>query len=149
MTESDKFPARPEAILVAMDFSAPARRALDTALAWHPGAEVTVLHVIDTELAARIDAANIAVEPVVLAKLRSQAEQGLANLQEEKRPAPFDTMTVEGIPFVEIVKIARDLDVDAVFMGMHAADRRIGEILAGGTAEMVLRASHCPVVCVP
>jgi nucleotide-binding universal stress UspA family protein len=141
--------AHPEAILVAMDFSPPAQRALDLALNWLAGSEITVLHVVDADFATRVDAEGLAVKPAALAKLRSQAEHAMAALADEKRGVHFDTMIVEGSPFVEIVKLARDLEVDAIVMGMHSADRRIGELLAGSTAEMVLRASHCPVLCVP
>ncbi len=143
--------APPRAVLVAMDFSAPARRALDLALSWMPEAEVTVLHVIDTEFAERVETEGIAARDEVIARLRAQAEAEFAQWGggESGSGSRFETMIVEGSPFVEIVKLARDLDVDCIVMGMHAAERRLGELLTGSTAERVLRASHCPVVCVP
>jgi glycine betaine transporter len=81
--------------------------------------------------------------------LRSRAGEEFSWLLQEKSHRPFDTMIVEGIPFVEIIKIAKDLDVDMIAMGMHKATFRVDEILFGSTAEKVLRASHCPVLCVP
>jgi nucleotide-binding universal stress UspA family protein len=58
-------------------------------------------------------------------------------------------MIVEGIPFVEIVKIANDLDCDLVVMGMHRSQPGPTEVLFGSTAEKVLRAARRPVLCVP
>ena len=58
-------------------------------------------------------------------------------------------MIVEGVPFVEIVKIASDLEVDMIAMGMHTGSSRLDALLFGSTAEKVLRTSRCPVLCVP
>lgn len=138
----------PRAVLVAMDFSAPARRALALARAWLPEAEVTVLHVLDTEFAERVDSHGITRRAEVLARLRAEAERELVTLGQELL-GKVETMIVEGSPFVEIVKLARDLDVDCIVMGMHGARRGLGELLSGSTAERVLRGSHCPVICVP
>ncbi len=139
----------PESVLVAIDFSAGSRRALELALAWCPTGEVTALHVIDTQFAARVEAEGLGPAADVSAKLRQRATEEFAWLTQDKGAQRFDTMLVEGIPFVEIVKIAKDLDVDMIAMGMHRTSFRVDEILFGGTAEKVLRASHCPVLCVP
>ncbi|GBD26307.1 Universal stress protein F [bacterium HR30] len=139
----------PKAVLVAMDFSSPSRRALELALSWLPEAEITVLHVVDTEFAERVDAEGIASRAQVVERLRGQAESELAAIVGNFEGDKVETMIVEGNPFVEIVKLARDLDVDCIVMGMRAADRGLGELLTGSTAERVLRASHCPVICVP
>lgn len=141
--------ARPEAVLVAVDFSAGARRALELALALCPDGEITALHVVDTQFAARIEAEGLGTAAEVTGKLRQRATEEFAWLAQDKGGQRFDTMLVEGVPFVEIVKIAKDLDVDMIAMGMHRANFRVDEILFGGTAEKVLRASHCPVLCVP
>ncbi|MFI5395075.1 MAG: universal stress protein [Candidatus Binatia bacterium] len=139
----------PKALLVAMDFSAGSRRALELSLALCPSGEITALHVVDTEFAARVEAQGVATSGDVVAKLRTRATEEFAWLVQEKGPEAFDTMTVEGLPFVEIIKIAKDLDVDMIVMGMHKANFRVDEILFGSTAEKVLRTSHCPVLCVP
>ncbi len=141
--------ALPDAVLVAVDFSAGSRRALELALAWCPAGEVTALHVIDTQFAARVEAEGLGTAAETTARLRQRATEEFAWLTQDKGAHRFDTMLVEGLPFVEIVKIAKDLDVDMITMGMHRASFRVDEILFGGTAEKVLRASHCPVLCVP
>ena len=139
----------PKALLVATDFSAGARRALDLALALCPQGEITVLHVVDTEFAARVEAQGLGAVTDVIAKLRQRATEEFAWLVQERGADAFETMIVEGIPFVEIIKIAKDLEVDMIVMGMHRAKFRVDEILFGSTAEKVLRAGHCPVLCVP
>ena len=64
--------ATPEALLVAVDFSPCAVRALDTALRWRSGnAEVTVLHVVDGAFINRIDALGIGKGEDVLERLRA------------------------------------------------------------------------------
>jgi nucleotide-binding universal stress UspA family protein len=58
-------------------------------------------------------------------------------------------MTVVGSPFVEILKIARDLDLPMIVMGVKGRSTPPEEILFGSTAERVLRGSRVPVLCVP
>jgi len=139
----------PQALLVAADFSPSAARALDLALQWYPGAEVTALHVIDTEFAARVEAAGLGARDDVIAKLRARASEEFAWLAQEKGADRFVPMIVEGMPFVEIVKIAKDLKADLLLMGSQGSGVRLDELLFGSTAEKVLRACPCPVLCVP
>jgi nucleotide-binding universal stress UspA family protein len=58
-------------------------------------------------------------------------------------------MIVVGIPFVEILKIARDLDLPMIIMGVRGRSTPPEEILFGSTAEKVLRGTRIPVLCVP
>ena len=139
----------PQALLVAMDFSPSARRALDWCLAWYAPSEITALHVVDTDFAARVEAHGVGSSAAVIAKLRARADEEFTWLAQEKGADSFAPMIVEGVPFVEIVKIAKDLEVDMIAMGMRQTERRLDEILFGSTAESVLRTSLCPVLCVP
>jgi nucleotide-binding universal stress UspA family protein len=142
-------PALPAALLVAVDFSPSSRRALDLSLAWFPQGEITALHVVDTAFAARVAAQGLGDNAEVIAKLRARATEEFAWLTQEKGADAFDPMIVEGIPFVEIVKVAKDLEVDMILMGTHQTTVRLDELLFGSTAEKVLRACPCPIVCVP
>ena len=141
--------AVPQAVLVAVDFSPGAHRALDLALAWCPRGEVTALHVLDTDFATRIEHQGLGTSAEVLAHLRSRADEAFGWLLEEKGSEAFSPMIVEGIPFVEIVKVASDLDVDLIAMGMHRHAPRVDQLLFGSTAEKVMRTSSRPVLCVP
>jgi universal stress protein E len=142
-------PALPQALLVAMDFSPSSRRALDLCLLWRPDGEITALHVVDSGFAARIEASGLGSAADVIAKLRGRAAEEFAWLAEEKGAENFSTMIVEGVPFVEIVKIANDLEVDMIAMGMHRPAMPLDQLLFGSTTEPVLRTSRCPVLCVP
>lgn len=139
----------PEAVLVAMDFSPGAHRALDLALSWCRGGEITALHVLDTDFAQRIEQQGLGTSADVLARLRTRADEAFSWLLEEKGADAFAPMIVEGIPFAEIVKVANDLEVDLVAMGMHRHAPRVEQILFGSTAEKVMRTSSRPVLCVP
>jgi nucleotide-binding universal stress UspA family protein len=139
----------PQALLVAVDFSPSSRRALDLAFAWCPDGEVTALHVVDTEFAARVAGTTLASHDEVVARLRARADEEFAWLVQDKGTGRFSPMVVEGVPFIEIVKIASDLQVDLIAMGQHRAASSIDALLFGSTAEKVLRTSRCPVLCVP
>jgi nucleotide-binding universal stress UspA family protein len=60
-----------------------------------------------------------------------------------------ERMIVIGSPFVEILKIARDLDLPMIVMGVKGRSTPPEELLFGSTAEKVLRGSRVPVLCVP
>jgi len=62
----------------------------------------------------------------------------------------IERMIVVGIPFVEILKIARDLDLPMIVMGVRGRSTPPEEeLLFGSTAEKVLRGTRVPVLCVP
>lgn len=140
----------PNALVVATDFSACSKRALETALSWcAPTAEITVLHVIDTELARRLEHAGLGSFADAMRKMHERAERELAVLDREKDRESVDSMVVEGAPFIEIIKIANDLDCDLIVLGNHGGDAGLTEILFGSTAEKVLRGARRPVLCIP
>jgi glycine betaine transporter len=131
---------------VAVDFSPASLRALDAALAWREsGADVTMLHVIDTDLAERAERHGVCTAAEASARQRRRAEESLGELRCRGELA---TMIVEGVPFVEILNIAADLVCDLIVIGSRAADGRPGELLFGSTAEKVLRSASRPVLCV-
>jgi nucleotide-binding universal stress UspA family protein len=47
------------------------------------------------------------------------------------------------------VKVANELEMDLIVVGVHGGDAKLETLLFGGTAEKVLRASDRPVLCVP
>ncbi len=152
MTESSETtPAggAPEAILVAMDFSEAAMRALDTALAWRqPGAEITLLSVVDLHFVQDVRGSGLAVAGDPAEKLAADATNRLATLISDRGLANVQPMVVHGIPFVEIVKVAVDLDLDLIVIG-RSGRADVEHVLFGGTAEKVLRAANRPVLCIP
>lgn len=140
----------PDAVLVAVDFSPCSLRALDTVLSWRGDTtELTLLHVVESDLGRRLEQAGVGVATEIVTRMHERADAELAALVAEHKLERTEAMVVEGIPFIEIVKIAKDLDMDLVVVGVHGGDAKLEALLFGGTAEKVLRASDRPVLCVP
>jgi nucleotide-binding universal stress UspA family protein len=140
----------PEELLVAVDFSPCSLRALDAALRWRSStAEVTVLHVLDRDMVGRIEDLGLIEANTALERMRGRAEDELARLVAERGAERVETMIVVGTPFIEIVKVAHDLECDLIVIGIHGGDTGLKQLLFGGTAEQVLRAANRPVLCLP
>jgi nucleotide-binding universal stress UspA family protein len=143
-------PPLPDAILVAVDFSPCSLRALDTAIAWRKAeADLTVLHVVDVELARRMERTNVTSFQDAMARMKARAEEELTRLREERREVAFETMVVEGVPFLEIIRIASDLECPLIVLGSRGSTGGLEHVLFGSTAEKVLRGARHPVLCVP
>jgi glycine betaine transporter len=143
--EYEKFP---EAVLVATDFSPASRRAVQLAAGWtRPPTEVTLLHVLDTALAASVERFGISNRAEAMRHMRERAEAELARIAAEEGAGRAETMIVEGVPFIEIVRIANDIACDLIIIGAHS-QASIENLLFGGTAEKVVRSSRQPVLCV-
>ena len=139
-------------ILVPVDFSPTSINAARVALGIaEPDGDVTLLHVIDTEFVEDAVAAGMGPSDEITAKLRAQAESNFAAALENLRAEGVDIekMVVVGSPFVEILKIARDLDLPMIVMGVRGRSTPSEELLFGSTAEKVLRGTRVPVLCVP
>jgi nucleotide-binding universal stress UspA family protein len=54
---------------------------------------------------------------------------------------------VDGHPFVEIIKHAKEGDADMIIMGTHGRGA-IAHMLLGSVAEKVVRTAPCPVLTV-
>lgn len=139
-------------ILVPVDFSPASINAVRVAIGIaEPDGDVTLLHVIDTEFVEDSVAAGMGSSDDITAKLRAQAESSfdaaLENLQ--AGGVDIERMVVVGSPFVEILKIARDLDLPMIVMGTRGRSTPPEELLFGSTAEKVLRGTRVPVLCVP
>ena len=139
-------------ILVPIDFSPCSINALRVAIAMAaPDGDLTLLHVIDEDFVKDAVAAGLGIADDIHARLREQAESSFTTALEglETGSVNVERMIVVGIPFVEILKIARDLDLPMIVMGVRGRSTPPEEVLFGSTAEKVLRASRVPVLCVP
>ncbi|MDL5363872.1 universal stress protein [Halalkalicoccus sp. NIPERK01] len=129
-----------EHVLVAVDNSDPARKAVDFVHSTFPNAEVTLLHVT----IPMIDTA-IYEDPPDLEEMRER----LAEFEDELTEAGIsvDVEVVTGRPRREIVDYAETADVDHVIVGSHG---RTGptRVLLGSVAETVARRSPVPVTIV-
>lgn len=139
-------------ILVPVDFSPCSVNALRVAIGMAaPDGDLTLLHVIDEEFIDAAVVAGMGSSEDIRNRLKEQAEGNfdaiLEGLQTEQ--VEIERMTVVGLPFVEILKIARDLDLPMIVMGIRGQSTNAEELLFGSTAEKVLRGTRVPVLCVP
>ncbi|QSG16027.1 universal stress protein [Halapricum desulfuricans] len=134
-------------ILVPMDDSEMATRALDHALTIHPDAEVTVLHVVGNPSPMMGKAMGLAMED----NLEQAAEEHASEIFEHAREiaqshdTEIETDVAWGSPAKVIVKRAESFD--AVVLGSHGgsiADR----LFVGNVAQTVFRRSPVPVTVV-
>jgi nucleotide-binding universal stress UspA family protein len=116
-----------------------------------PEGDVTLLHVINQEFIDDAVAASLGTSEEIRNRLREQAEASFSSMLEgiDAGQVNIEKMIVIGLPFVEILKIARDLDLPMIIMGVRGRSTPPEELLFGSTAEKVLRGSRVPVLCVP
>jgi nucleotide-binding universal stress UspA family protein len=139
-------------ILVPVDFSPCSINALRVALGLaSPDGDLTLLHVIDEHFVEDAVGASLGTTEEIRERLRQQAEANFdaAFADIDAGQVDVERMIVVGSPFVEILKITRDLDLPMIVMGVRGRSTPPEEILFGSTAEKVLRGSHVPVLCVP
>ena len=139
-------------ILVPIDFSPCSVNALRVAIGMAaPEGDLTLLHVVDEEFVDAAVAAGMGSTEEIRARLKEQAENNFNLVLEgiDTGQMDIEKMTVVGLPFVEILKIARDLDLPMIVMGIRGHSTSAEELLFGSTAEKVLRGTRVPVLCVP
>jgi nucleotide-binding universal stress UspA family protein len=133
-------------ILVATDFSAQARNALEWAqrLANALGAGLIVLHVIDIFSLAEMGCVmEGGTDPLGL--LREQARRCMSELKTVVPNA--ETLIREASPRPTIVDAALELNCQMIVMGTHGRSG-LAHLLLGSVAEYVVRNSKVPVLTV-
>ena len=139
-------------ILVPVDFSPCSVNALRVAIGMAgPDGDLTLLHAIDEQFVSDAVSAALGTAEEIRSRLREQAEANFTNILEglETEQVNIERMIVVGAPFLEILKIARDLDLPMIVMGVKGRSTPPEEILFGSTAEKVLRGSRVPVLVMP
>ncbi len=140
-------PMLPKLILVPVDFSAHAERALDYAceLASKVGATVRLVHAV----ASPPTGLQVALSEGILENLVREHRQALEKLADARRGgASFGAGTVEvGDPRDTIVGTAEAVKADLIVMGTHGR-RGLSRVMMGSVAEDVVRHAPCPVLVV-
>jgi nucleotide-binding universal stress UspA family protein len=136
-------------ILVPHDFSETAERALAFALdlADKLGARVTLMHAYEVPSYAFPEGPALTAEMAgTLERAARAAIEGVA--ERARRPGvELDIELRQGIPWSEIVRLAKDSNADLVVMGTHGR-RGFARMLLGSVAEKVVRTAPCPVLTV-
>jgi nucleotide-binding universal stress UspA family protein len=135
-------------ICVPVDFSDTSAAALmyAKALADAFHAKLHLVHV----LINWIPDGEFPVNPQVYVELENSARKQLANLlsSEETKKYGAQTELISGTSeFVEIIRYAREKNIDLLVMGTHGRGP-IAHMLLGSVAEKVVRKAPCPVLTV-
>ena len=135
-------------ILVPTDFSEQSEKALayGLELAKMFKAELHILHAFDVTPITYGEGVGIGIESVVA--IESAANEHLNGIVvDAPSDMPVVKRVVQGPAFVEIVRYARENDVDLVVVGTHGRGA-VAHMLLGSVAEKVVRKAPCPVLVV-
>jgi nucleotide-binding universal stress UspA family protein len=138
-------------VLFPTDFSNGARAAMDYALslAKDYNAKLILLYVIqDISIAEWYIPSSISATDLV-EDMQKSAWKEMEKWGAEAAAAVKDMekMVVRGVPFVEIIRTAKEKNADLIVIGTHGRTG-IDHMLFGSTAEKVVRKSPCPVLTV-
>jgi nucleotide-binding universal stress UspA family protein len=139
-------------ILVPTDFSEHSKNALRYAAAFADkfGAEVFLLHVFQDLAIFQPDAVTVAPQaPPPIEQMLAAARTALERSIQE---GPCAAVKVhpevsEGSTFEEIVRFAKEKDIDLIIMGTHGRGW-LAHVLLGSVTEKVVRKAPCPVLTV-
>ena len=135
-------------VLVPLDFSPYAEQALDYAitLAQHLQARVTLLHVIQLPTVVNVEG-GMWPSSTFLDDLEADVTRDMEAYRTRVTAAGLagECLVVQGIPFQEILDIAKARQVDLIVMGTHGRTG-LSHVLLGSVAEKVVRLAPCPVL---
>jgi nucleotide-binding universal stress UspA family protein len=140
-------------LLAATDFSAPARHALERAAqlaATHPGAQLTLTHVVSASMLTRLRGVMRDEAPAMEARVADETQQALTELAARlstQYACPVNTRLAQGVALEAITDLADELQSDLLVMGARGA-HFVREFLLGSTTERVLRKTRRPVLAV-
>ena len=139
-------------ILLPTDFSDCSAQASAYAcsLAEKFGAELHVIHVLQ-DMVAMLPEPGLAFPPPgdYLQELEASSTQALAKLPDPATGTPASVVraTLQGPPFLEIIRYAKDQDIDLIVIGTHGRTG-LAHVLLGSVAERIVRKAPCPVLTV-
>lgn len=138
-------------ILLPTDFSKLSSSATKYAceLAEKFNAELHLLHVFQIQTISTPDLAMSLALPSLIQESRVAAEKSLAAFLDPKWKDGRTVVAavVQGPPFVEIIRYAREKDIDLIVLSTHGRTGLI-HALMGSVAEKVVRKAPCPVLTV-
>ncbi len=137
-------------ILVPIDFSTNATVALEEAvdLGQKYQAKIDVIYVIP-QVIFHPDWATDVEETVDIDDITEEARHALANMTEPYKTTgvSIDEHVLSGGPYIEILRLAKQLNIDLIVIGAHGTSQR-KPALMGSVAEKVVRESPCSVFTV-
>lgn len=142
-------PFRLKKILVPIDFSECAKKALEYAIpfAREHDATLTAIYVVPPVYSAGeyggVDYMRLEGE----SREYSEKRLGALLAKEVRGKAPAEIVVRNGPPAAEIIQAARDLPADLIIISTHGRTG-LKHALLGSVAEHVVRAAPCPVLVV-
>jgi nucleotide-binding universal stress UspA family protein len=139
-------------ILVPTDFSEFSQHALvyATAFAEKFGAELHLLHVVQ-DIGVLVPDLVTAAPPMIpsVDQMTTAARGALDRVAQENQLDRFNVHkhVSQGAPFYEIIRLAKEADIDLIVMGTHGRGG-LKHMLMGSVSEKVVRKSPCPVLTV-
>ena len=135
-------------VLVPTDFSESSEKAVNYAaeLASKFGSELHVLHAFDTTPILYGEGGGMPNNTA--AEVAAAASRMIENI-EVKCTSPIEVKRTvrEGHDFVEIIRFAKENEIDLIVMGTHGRGA-VAHLLLGSVAEKVVRKAPCPVLVV-
>jgi nucleotide-binding universal stress UspA family protein len=139
-------------VLVPTDFSEYSQAALTygVALAEKFGSSLYLLHIVQ-DLALFVPDAIAIAPPIAppVEQFRAAAQTALERLVRENQleKLAVQCRVAEGTPFYEIIRFAKEEDIDLIVMGTHGHSG-LAHVLLGSVTEKVVRKAPCPVLTV-
>ena len=135
-------------VVVASDFSASSRLALDASLALFPGVETTLFHAFDVPFAGMMDTSRAsAIESARNAALAEGARLLDDTPLTSEQRARIRLMAEQGEPVRLTYEYARDHDADLIALGTHGRSG-LFNILIGSVARLILETAATDVLLV-
>jgi nucleotide-binding universal stress UspA family protein len=137
-------------ILLPTDLSEYAGHALEYAqeLAKTYKSRLHLVHVVDTHWIGPANAAEFPGQVSnYMQEFRNSGAEGLQRMEGELTDIPIETSVIVGVPHVEIVRYARDNNIDIIVLATHGR-RGLAHALIGSVAEKIVQMAPCPVLTV-
>ena len=148
-TEAEKETISLNKILCPYDFSECSKHALKFAIEFTKNfkAKLYLLHVFDTRAFGYGETIFDISVPTgdTIDTIKTELENSIP--EEIKQELQVETIAVPGVPFYEIVKLAKESEMDLIVIGTHGRTG-LAHMLLGSVAEKVVRKAPCPVLTV-
>lgn len=137
-----------ERILIPIDFSEHSRQALayGVELAWHYGAEIQLVHVVETPIYPAFYGHDQLVAPATLPHVRAGAEEELTKWLNEaaKADTKGSVHVIEGKAADAITKFAQENSTNLIVLSTHGLTG-LAHVMIGSVTERVMQAAPCPI----
>jgi nucleotide-binding universal stress UspA family protein len=130
------------------DFSAEATK-YACAFAEQFNAELHVLHTLDFHVVSAPNFGMGLALPSYVEESKRAAEKALLDIPDVEwaKDKTVVRTAVSGTPFLEIIRYAKENEIDLIVMGTHGHSGLV-HVMLGSVAERVVRKSPCPVLTV-